>query len=319
MSTESERLEAMLNEVLDEARKSPHPSQKSLALNSALATSQPDATEDAAMQRVTTNADGTWSMTPEVETTETIAPAAEFPKAVSAKTQAVEVLQSQRANWLLAVAAVALFGTGIAINGWFAKSLGATDIAGWLFLVVGCVADCACFLLPERAARLWRQRERGAALCAWGLWIVVFAFALLASAGFASLNIADVSAARANVETTEIRDLRHELEIADKTLDDLRKSIEKECLKRGPKCDDLEQQRKTATNDRQIANDKLAFARDGLRANADPQIQSFAKLAVWATGGIVRLSVDDVAMLRLALMTLLPQLAGLMLMVARRP
>jgi hypothetical protein len=38
---------------------------------------------------------------------------------------------------LLTTAALALSAVGIAINGWFARSLGSSDVAGWLFMAVG--------------------------------------------------------------------------------------------------------------------------------------------------------------------------------------
>src|ERR1700747_3325181 len=36
----------------------------------------------------------------------------------------------------LTAAALALGGVGVTMNGWFARSLGSTDLAGWLFLAV---------------------------------------------------------------------------------------------------------------------------------------------------------------------------------------
>ncbi|MBV8698728.1 MAG: hypothetical protein JO052_12845, partial [Bradyrhizobium sp.] len=41
---------------------------------------------------------------------------------------------------LLSIAALALAGVGITMNGWFARSLGSSDVAGWLFLAVGVAA-----------------------------------------------------------------------------------------------------------------------------------------------------------------------------------
>jgi len=50
---------------------------------------------------------------------------------------------------LLTVAALALAGVGITMNGWFARSLGSTEAAGWLFLAVGVAADCDALTLPS--------------------------------------------------------------------------------------------------------------------------------------------------------------------------
>jgi hypothetical protein len=53
---------------------------------------------------------------------------------------------------LLTTAALALSAVGIAINGWFARSLGSSDLAGWLFLAVGVAADLAALVLAHRSA-----------------------------------------------------------------------------------------------------------------------------------------------------------------------
>jgi hypothetical protein len=38
------------------------------------------------------------------------------------------------------------------MNGWFARSLGSTDTAGWLFLVIGVAADLVALVMPSCAA-----------------------------------------------------------------------------------------------------------------------------------------------------------------------
>jgi hypothetical protein len=55
---------------------------------------------------------------------------------------------------LLLAAALALAGVGIVMNGWFARSLGSSDIAGWLFLAIGVAADLIALVMPSCAARL---------------------------------------------------------------------------------------------------------------------------------------------------------------------
>ena len=59
------------------------------------------------------------------------------------------------ASILLVAAAFALAGVGITTNGWFARSLGSSDIAGWLFLAIGVAADLAALVMPSCAAGLW--------------------------------------------------------------------------------------------------------------------------------------------------------------------
>ena len=50
---------------------------------------------------------------------------------------------------LLRAAAVTLAAVGIAMNGWFARSLGSSDAAGWLFLAIGVAADLVALVAPS--------------------------------------------------------------------------------------------------------------------------------------------------------------------------
>ena len=59
------------------------------------------------------------------------------------------------ASYVLAVAALGLASVGIVINGWFARSLGSTEAAGWLFLAVGVATDLVALAAPLCAAHLW--------------------------------------------------------------------------------------------------------------------------------------------------------------------
>jgi hypothetical protein len=76
------------------------------------------------------------------------------------------------ASILLAAAAFALAGVGITTNGWFARSLGSSDSAGWLFLAIGVAADLAALVLPSCAAGLWHTRQRATSLAGWAAWDV---------------------------------------------------------------------------------------------------------------------------------------------------
>src|SRR4030088_3195222 len=99
---------------------------------------------------------------------------------------------------LLRAAALALAGVGIAMNGWFARSLGSSDAAGWLFLATGVAADLVALVVPSCAARLWQARHRATSLAGWAVWAMTFVFAVPAGIGFASTNITDVTLARAS-------------------------------------------------------------------------------------------------------------------------
>ena len=50
---------------------------------------------------------------------------------------------------LLRAAALTLAAVGIAMNGWFARSLGSSDAAGWLFLAIGVAADLVALVAPS--------------------------------------------------------------------------------------------------------------------------------------------------------------------------
>ena len=97
---------------------------------------------------------------------------------------------------LLVAAALALAAVGIAMNGWFARSLGASDAAGWLFLAIGVAADLVALVVPSCAAGLWQARHRAASLAGWAVWAMTFLFAVTAGIGFASTNISDVTLTR---------------------------------------------------------------------------------------------------------------------------
>jgi hypothetical protein len=128
---------------------------------------------------------------------------------------------------------------------------------------------------------------------------------LVASVGFASLNVADITATRA-ARTTPAIDLAH------RVADTITKSREAECLRRGPLCRALEADERQALAD-------LTSARSALTSAADPQSTRAAELIAWLTRGSLRPDTDDLAKLRLALFTLLPQIGGLLLMLASRP
>ena len=50
---------------------------------------------------------------------------------------------------LLRLTALALAGVGITMNGWYSRSLGSTEAAGYLFLAVGVAADAVALCLPR--------------------------------------------------------------------------------------------------------------------------------------------------------------------------
>jgi hypothetical protein len=208
------------------------------------------------------------------------------------------------ASIFLVAAAFALGAVGMTTNGWFARSLGSSDTAGWLFLTIGAGADLVALVMPSCAAGLWQNGQRAAALVGWAVWALTFVFAVTAGIGFASVNIADVAAARAARMTPAIS-------AAQSALSDAMSARDRECVNGvGKFC----RERETAVAERrQILDTALA----SVGKMADPQTDAAVKLVAWATLGELRPSGEDFAMLRLVLLALLPQIGGILLMVSR--
>jgi hypothetical protein len=208
------------------------------------------------------------------------------------------------ASILLVAAALALAGVGITTNGWFARSLGSSDIAGWLFLAIGVAADLAALAMPSCAAGLWHTRQRATSLAGWAVWAMTFVFAVTAGIGFASVNITDVTAARAARVTPAVR-------AAQSALSDAMSARDRECLRGvGKFCREREG---AVVERRQILDTAMA----SVEQTTDPQTDAAIKLVAWVTHGMLRPSGDDFAMLRLILLALLPQIGGILLMVSR--
>ncbi|MBR1124942.1 hypothetical protein JQ628_25700 [Bradyrhizobium lablabi] len=208
------------------------------------------------------------------------------------------------ASLVLAAAAFMLAVVGVATNGWFARSLGSSDMAGWLFLAIGVAADLAALVLPICAARLWHTGQRAVSIAAWSVWAMTFAFAVIAGIGFASVNIADVTTARASRSTPAVT-------AAQSALSDAMSARDRECGHGiGKFCREREAM---VAERRQI----LDAAMVPIRQTADPQTEAAIKIVAWLSYGMLRPSGDDFAMLRLVLLALLPQIGGILLMVSR--
>jgi hypothetical protein len=228
----------------------------------------------------------------------------DFVPADSASAEAPVTPPQRVAAILLAAAAFALAGVGVTTNGWFARSLGSSDTAGWLFLAIGVAADLAALVLPSCAAVLWQNRQRATSLAGWAVWTMTFAFAVTAGIGFASVNITDVTAARAAHVTPAVT-------AAQSALSDAMSARDRECVRGvGKFCREREA---AVAERRQILDTAMA----SVGQTADPQNDAAIKLVAWVTRGMIRPSGDDFAMLRLVLLAMLPQIGGILLMVSR--
>jgi hypothetical protein len=218
--------------------------------------------------------------------------------------RAVNPLRRPFASIFLIVAAVALAAVGITTNGWFARSLGSSDIAGWLFFAIGVAADLVALVMPVCAAALWRAGQRATSLAGWAVWTMTFVFAVTAGIGFASVNITDVTAARASRVTPVVM-------AAQSALSDAMSARDRECVRGvGKFCREREA---TVAERRQILDTAMA----SVGQTADPQTDAAIRLVAWVSHGMLRPSGDDFAMLRLVLLALLPQIGGILLMVSR--
>jgi hypothetical protein len=204
----------------------------------------------------------------------------------------------------LVIAAFGLALTGITMNGWFARSLGSSDIAGWLFLAIGVAADLIALVVPSCAARHWQARRRSTAATAWAVFAATFLFAVMAGIGFASLNVADVTLQRASRVTPAVT-------MAQSSLSDAMTARDRECSGGvGKNC----RLREEVVAERRQA---LDAALRSVEQAADPQTAAAVRIVTWISLGSLKPSGDDFAMLRLILLALLPQLGGVLLMVGR--
>jgi hypothetical protein len=207
-------------------------------------------------------------------------------------------------SYCLAAAALALAGVGLVMNGWFARTLGSTDLAGWTFLASGIANDVVALTVPAAAARLWLARQRVTAAMAWLVWSASFVFALISGLGFASVNIADSTLARASRVTPAVT-------IAQNALRDAVTSRDRECAGGvGRFCREREQ----TVIERQRA---LDAAVGSVERAVDPQTEAASKIVAWLSAGYANPTATDFAMLRLLLLSLLPQVGGLLLMIGR--
>jgi hypothetical protein len=207
---------------------------------------------------------------------------------------------------LLLAAALALASVGIAMNGWYARSLGASDVAGWLFFAVGVASDVVALVVPSCAARLWQTRHRATSLAGWAVWAMTFVFAVTAGVGFASTNIADVTITRASRVTPAVA-------VAQAALSDAISARDRECRGGvGKFC----REREAVVNERRQG---LDAAMQAVGQTADPQTDAAIRLVAWATHGALQPTGKDFAMLRLVLLALLPQIGGVLLLVGRTP
>jgi hypothetical protein len=213
---------------------------------------------------------------------------------------------------VLIILALAIAGLAIGINAQVGWHFGTTPLAATTFAGLSIAADALAIVLPSTALALWWNRRHLLASAAWATWTVVVTMAILASLGFASLHLGDTAAARSAIVSTAVAtaDQRNAtIEAARAAADAATKSRIAECGRRGPLCRDLEHVEQTRMGELAAAI-ALPIPTAAAIADADPQVAGAVRLAQWVGLGV---TATDVGNLRLALMALLPNLAGLVL------
>jgi len=249
----------------------------------------------------------------------------------------------------LAALAVAVAWFGIRINAWYGGTLGRNSEASTLLSGLSVSADVLALILPTAARTLWTDRRRMAAAVAWALWTIMIAVALMATVGFAALNIADTTAARTKIvnERAALTARAERLRTERSGITESRSiaAIEAERQRAQPGaaavwratagCRDvtlpasgevcapvlaLRQAQATAER-RDVLDADLREAELQLRLLpsvlvTDPQVDTAARLLSWMSFGLITVTSNDIQLARIAGMTLVPQLAGLVLMLA---
>ncbi len=247
----------------------------------------------------------------------------------------------------LGFAAIAWFG--IRINAWYGVTLGKTDDASSLIAGLSVSADILALFLPAAARTLWVEGYRGGSAAAWALWTMTVAITLMATLGFAALNIADTTAARGKIaaESMGLQTRLDQLRAERATIAESRSvaTIDAELQRAQPGaatvwratagCRDvtlpesgqacatvlalrqaLGTARRRDTLEADLRDAEAQLARLPAVTTADPQAETAANLVSWATFGLVKLAADDIRMARVTGMVLMPQTAGLVLMLA---
>jgi len=249
----------------------------------------------------------------------------------------------------LAALAAAIAWFGIRINAWYGGTLGKTAEASALIAGLSVSADLLALVLPATARTLWVDGHRVVAGIAWALWAVTIVITLIATIGFAALNVTDVVAARARVvaESAALTARIERLQFERAHVTETRSvgTIEAELQRVQPSavsvwratsgCRDV-----TLPESGHACAEVLALRealgtaqrRDVLDADldrteaqlallpavtaVDPQSETATRLVNWATFGVINITANDVNLARVTSMILMPQTAGLVLLLA---
>ena len=202
----------------------------------------------------------------------------------------------------LVLVAYGFFTLEVAINIKNAWGGALVDVA--IPACLGVLAACVMLWLPSWAMTL----PFGRRLVAFSLLVLlVWPFAFTNNLRMASIVAADVTMARADRQTGATESTKTDLDRA-------RDAQDKACGPGQGKSKACQLRQNEVTE----AKNASKGARSNVAAAAKPDSADFAKLVTWASFRRIEPKADDFDMLMLLLRTLLPQIGGLVLMLARR-
>jgi len=248
--------------------------------------------------------------------------------------------------------AIALFGVGATINISFAMSYAPPSTWGAIQMaLVGAVIEVLALLSPSWGCQLWRRRERLAAAGAWCIWPFAIAMSLMAATGFSASTIGDVLAQRSRVAFTAagiedtVRRLRTEragiveMRLAseiERQIEQHRPLVDRDTWRATKGCVDVtivdsakacsaimaDRQALAVAQHREKLDIQLLAAEGALSSAAiitsvDPQAEQVSKLLAWISRGTVTPAPGEIALVRLLGLTIVPSLAGVVLMFAQ--
>src|SRR5262249_49168080 len=235
---------------------------------------------------------------------------------------------------------------GLRINAWYGASLARDAEAAGLLSGLSIAGDAVALLVPTAAAIVVGRIYK---VAAWALWVITLAIALMAAIGFAAVNIADTTASRAGTanerssieaqlsrltpepatirETRSVAAIDAELALAQGAAVAVWSATvgcsEVTRTKSASLCAPIHELRKARAEASRASEIEAALAAGRAQlialpaiVSADPQAEMAAGLLRWASAGIVNADSSDIAMARVVGMTLLPQISGLVLMLA---
>jgi hypothetical protein len=222
----------------------------------------------------------------------------EHPPMISGK-----AMSSVRRSFALTLVAYGFFGVGIAINIWNARTSGGDWLDMGIPVALGVLAEAVLFFLPARILALPSPRRALAV----ALYAFVMTFAVVNSLRMASLIAADQVAARADRQTAGVQ-------AAARGLSDARSERDKTCRAGQGKSAAC----RAAQEDVAKLERAQAAASVKVSAAAKPENTDFSDLTTWVTRGVIQPGARDFDMIWLLFRTFLPQIGGIVLMVAKR-